>query len=829
MRLRKALRVATAIGLLLPGTPGLAQAAPPADETASGDAGDILVIARKRPESILKVPVVVNVLDTASIERAQITNIQGVSTKVPGLFVSESVNTIGTQISLRGIGTSALDSGIDQSISLNIDGQQFSQGLTFKSGLFDLAQAEVLKGPQALFFGKNSPGGVIALTTADPQDFVEVIGRASYEFEAREPRTELILSGPVSDTLGLRLAGSWSDRQGYFKNTAGLTAIPALGGLAPRHSRSGGNENWIVRGTAVWKPTDGLRIKLKVNVTRDRSDNPNGLQAFSCLQGTGPSVVGIPFIGGAHPCRLDDETEIADLNPANYPGVPNGGTPFLDIKQHFGVLDLNYEVAPDVSVSSTTAYYHNRTDGMIQGTYAGAATAIYADNDFMRRDFTEELRVQSDYQDAALNWMVGGFYQKARMKNDIVIGVNTALGFPTTPVGTLAAGTHDVRIETKALFGQLRWKPVETLELAGGVRWTDERRSNTPTTLDAFGALGVPGQTYPVALPRVGSKNWSPEVTVTFTPTDTLTIFGALKQGYKSGSYSITSPTPFGTDTSFGDEKAQGGEFGVKARALDNALNLNAAFYYYRFKGLQVGVSEPAPATGVPVTRTLNAGKARTLGIDFDATYRPPSIEGLSLNLAINWNKAKYIELNGVPCYGGQTIAAGCNQVFNPTATSPLLPGVVGLYTARSASGLPLEKAPVWQIVGGFDHKLSVTEKLDLLFGSSAQYSSSWISPIGDRPDFVQPSFTKLNAYVTLKDAEDRWEVSLIGNNLTDKVTCAYTANTDYKNSTLLTSFAGVTGAATNPTGKIDENTCVANPGREIWVRLTLRPIGLFK
>ena len=828
MRFRNTLLVATALGLMPPVAPALAQEAS-AEENAASDPGEIIVTARKREESILKVPVVVSVLDSASIDRAQITNIQGVSTKVPGLFVSESVNTIGTQISLRGIGTSALDAGIDQSISLNIDGQQFSQGLTFKSGLFDLSQAEVLKGPQALFFGKNSPGGVIALTTADPGDEVEVIGRLSYEFEAREPRTELILSGPVSETLGLRLAGSWSDREGYFKNTAGLTAIPALGGLAPKHSRSGGNENWIVRGTAVWKPTDAFRARLKVNVTRDKSDNPNGLQAFSCLQGTGPSVVGIPFIGGAHPCKLDDETEIADLNPANYPGVPNGGTPFLNIKQHFGVLDLSYEVAPDISASSTTTYYHNRTDGMIQGTYAGAATAIFADNDFMRRDFTEEVRIQSDRQGAPLNWMLGGFYQKARMKNRILIGVNTALCFPTTPVGTLASGTHDVRIETKALFGQLRWKPADTLEIAGGVRWTDERRSNNPTTLDAFGALGVPGAIHPVALPKISSKNWSPELSVTWTPTDDLTVFGALKQGYKSGSYSITSPNPFGTDGSFGDEKAQGGEFGVKARALDNALNLNAAFYYYRFTGLQVGVSEPAPATGVPVTRTLNAGKARTYGIDFDATYRPPSIEGLSLNLAVNWNKAKYIELNGVPCYGGQTIALGCNQVFNPTATSPLLPGVVGLYTARSASGLPLEKAPEWQIVGGFDHQVSLTKRLDLLFGSSAQHSSSWVSPIGDRPDFVQPSFTKLNAYVTLKDIDDRWEISLIGNNLTDKVTCAYTANTDYLNSTLLTSFAGVTGAATNPTGKVDENTCVANPGRELWVRLTLRPMGLFQ
>ena len=124
---------------------------------------------------------------------------------------------------MRGIGTSALDAGVDQSVSLNIDGQQFSQGLAFKSGLFDLAQAEVLKGPQALFFGKNSPAGRDrANDRRSRATFAEAIARVSYEFEAREPRVELIASGPVSDTLGLRLAGLVVGCEGFFRNTAGL-------------------------------------------------------------------------------------------------------------------------------------------------------------------------------------------------------------------------------------------------------------------------------------------------------------------------------------------------------------------------------------------------------------------------------------------------------------------------------------------------------------------------------------------------------------------------------------------------------------------------------
>ena len=98
---------------------------------------------------------------------------------MPGLQLGGNVLTVGTQIALRGVGTSSLDAGVDQSVSLNIDGLQLSQAATFDVGMFDMAQVEVLKGPQSLFFGKNSPGGVIAIRTADPGDELEVIARAA--------------------------------------------------------------------------------------------------------------------------------------------------------------------------------------------------------------------------------------------------------------------------------------------------------------------------------------------------------------------------------------------------------------------------------------------------------------------------------------------------------------------------------------------------------------------------------------------------------------------------------------------------------------------------
>jgi iron complex outermembrane receptor protein len=788
-------------------------------ETQTQPYEEVIVTARKRQESVLKVPVVETVLTPQDLEKAQIVDIRGITTKVPGLLIGSSVGSVGTQISLRGIGTSALDAGIDQSVSLNIDGQQFSQGLTFRSGLFDLAQAEVLRGPQALFFGKNSPGGVIALTTADPGDTAEVIARQSYEFEADEHRTELILSGPLTDTLGVRLAGAYSDAKGFFNNTA--QAIPGLGGAGPKHDRYGGVERYMARGTVLWQPTSAFRARLKLNVMKDNGESPPQLQIVSCPSGSGPGVLGFQFIGG---CKQDRTYEFVDMDPAAFggfnadgsPGLRNNGVPFNTIDQHFEVLDLSYDFE-GLRLTSTTTYYDNETDISFNGTSSGAAgPTLFADNHFTRHDFTQELRLESD-NPGPLNWMLGGFLQEAGMRNRIYVGGNTVMGLPPT----LAAGSHDVDISSWSSFGQLRWTPLDVLELAAGVRYTDEERSDDATVYNpATGKFEVAA----LPTPKISSQNWSPEVTVTYTPTDALTVFSAFKQGYKSGSYSIIIPFN-GTDNSFGDEKVRGGEIGFKSRLFDRTLNLNGAAYYYRYTGLQVGVSQPAAATGVPVLRTLNAGKTRTYGIDLDGAFRVPGIEGLSANFAVNWNKAKFLSLHGVPCYGGQTIAMGCNESFNPeyrTPTGELSPR----FTAQDASDQQLERAPEWQVNAGLDYQANLTDRVALAIGTSLQYSSQYRAVIGPRDDFFQKSYTRYNAYLTLKDPQDSWELSLIGNNLNNVLRAGYCAVSDYQNTTVFTGFAQQFGTASNPSGKIDDVACSVDPGRQVILRLIVRPLG---
>jgi iron complex outermembrane receptor protein len=145
-----------------------------APAAGSSELEEITVTARKRTESILNVPVDVQALPASQLQTFQVTELTDLPTLVPGLNFGTSLLSIGTLVSIRGIGTASQDPGVDQSVALNIDGLALGNGLAMNMGLFDIGSVEVLKGPQALFFGKESPGGVISLNTADPTDQFEM-------------------------------------------------------------------------------------------------------------------------------------------------------------------------------------------------------------------------------------------------------------------------------------------------------------------------------------------------------------------------------------------------------------------------------------------------------------------------------------------------------------------------------------------------------------------------------------------------------------------------------------------------------------------------------
>jgi len=212
-------------GMALADSPLAYAQSAPADQAqpaaAAGGLEEVVVTARKRQENVQNVPVAITAISGAEMERKDLASLESIAQVTPQLVVVRGSSGSGADLSLRGIGSNFTSIGIEQSVAVNIDGVYYGQGRIINEGFFDMRQVEILKGPQALFFGKNATAGVISFTSNDPGDQFEAMGRLGYETTAQQVIGEGYVSGPINDKVGLRLALRGTDMSGgYVQNDA---------------------------------------------------------------------------------------------------------------------------------------------------------------------------------------------------------------------------------------------------------------------------------------------------------------------------------------------------------------------------------------------------------------------------------------------------------------------------------------------------------------------------------------------------------------------------------------------------------------------------------
>ncbi len=256
-------------GLALCGiaSPALAQEAEEAEEATT-----IIVTARSRAESLQETPVNIASIGADTLDSYQVNELADVMGRVPGLNVQIGGSGAGAQISLRGLGSSNISSAFDSAVGISVDGVQVSTQRLLQTAFFDVVQVDVLKGPQSLFFGKSASAGVISLRSADPTSNWEVSGKGSYEFEEDGYTIGGYISGPISDTLGIRVAGQYQDLNKYVELEPQVAARDKDKGLT----------NLIGRVTLKWEPTDNFTANLKVNYNKQDSETILGHSDLDC-------------------------------------------------------------------------------------------------------------------------------------------------------------------------------------------------------------------------------------------------------------------------------------------------------------------------------------------------------------------------------------------------------------------------------------------------------------------------------------------------------------------------------------------------------------------
>lgn len=814
--------MAGAAGTLLlaaAGTPALAQVAPQPDvQTTEPEqvVDEIVVTARRRSETLVSVPVVVNVLTTEALERNRADDLSSIGELTPTVVVGAYKSNGGGSIGIRGISSPANQTGFEQAVSVAIDGVQTSDGRITQAGFFDLDQVEVMKGPQALFFGKNSPAGVISIKSADPTpDFYAQL-RAGYEFVGDEASVEGVVAGPLSDIFGLRVAVKYRNLDGWLRNTAqpianpfysAATGAPAGAAQLPGASDSRpGDEEILGRLTLTADFSENFDARLKLFASSGEGSGPGvGTQNIGPCTGGTARVYGIadPFSD----CVADRNTTIGDLPDAiasTMRGYRGDGAPYDELDIFTAVLDLNWRFG-DLTLASTTGF--NRTEyvflsGLDQTTYS--QLAFY--NRQTNEEISQELRLSSDFA-GPLNFMVGAYFQKT----DLFTNNDTKLRDSSYNAAANRYVTYEDLAEqegdTVSVFAQGLWDFSETLELAGGLRWTRETKDFSKRNLYGIGTFATqatvyPGSTTPGTLAGTfEDENLSPEVTLTWRPDSNRTVFLAYKTGYKSGGFGLTSPLQTGTrigDVDFDPETAEGFELGAKGVFADGRVRLNGAVFAYNFDDLQVNTYDPSR-----VAYTINnAGSVEQRGVEIDGTWA--ATDNLSLRGAIAYIDAQFKDFIG-QCYSYAFPTGTVRATAVPPPNCSFV-NATALTLQQDFEGRAPARSPEWAGNAGFTYDLPVAGGFNLAINGDAFYSGEYFASEAMAPSSLQDSFWRLNAGLTLTSPDDSWTVQLVGRNLTDEYYLQYAADR--------------TGGASVP-GAIGEQRAVVSRGREVALQFT--------
>ena len=762
--MRKAMLLVSAFAVVaLPAMPALAQ------QGVYAEGSDIIVTARQRDETLLEVPVAVNAIGGEELSRLSMTDTRDLAKMAPSLSIGSSMSGAGAVISLRGIGTSPSNSGFEQAVSVNIDGMQTGRARVVSLGLLDVAQVQVMKGPQALFFGKNSPAGVVSIETVSPGDIVEGYVRAGYEFVTREPMVEGAITLPLTDTLGVRLAGRYSNMtHGYIRNVAQPIANPFdVGTMLPgaAYDRGPNAKSGAGRLTVKWEPSSNFDATLKLLYSnyRDRG-GASGEEVFTCGANPHPTTINLLDPTQAYMDPFGDCAANHVISTGNAPkeivdafvGGQKDGKPFSSTEIIAASYTMNYK-ADNLTLTSISSFYHHKQAGYDQFDVTVFGQAIDAQED-KDSQFSQELRLSSDFS-GPLNFTIGGYYEHDDhkvMNTDkiFVLGFYPGVG-PFAGASNTLMMNGRVRSTSYSAFGQLSWKILPELELAGGARYShDERKGELgnvfnffdimmPSDLNPFSPVGV------VYYPRLKSNNVSPEVTLSYHPAPDLTIYGAYKTGYLGGGIAmpanVSNFTGLADPTAplvYGETKVAGGEIGFKGILLDGRMRTEVTLFCYTYKGLQVQTLDP---------RTLNysinnAGKSRNQGIEAQVNFDVS--REFSVHASASYFDLKFLEYKGAECYPGQTPAQGCVGGSQDLGGSNYGDGPFQMNIGASVD------APV-------SPHYNLTAAADL-------YTYSKGRNFQGHPLAFTPAYTLVNGSIGLRQADGPFEIALIGTNLTN-------------------------------------------------------------
>ena len=587
---------------------------------------EVVVTAEKRETSLQDTDIAVTVHSGDYLEALNLQDVQAVIARDPSMSFSRAGGE--GQVFIRGVGSNLLGIGQDSSVAIHQDGVYLGRPNLALSQFLDVERVEVLRGPQGTLYGRNATAGVVNVISRKPgEEFEGYVSGYAGNFDRFE--AEAAFGGPLSDTVGFRVAGRWTDDDGFTNDL-----VPAGGDTIDDRG------HYALRGILTFEPSDDFRAEFIAeyseadtnNLSVRRRDNLHTSQRL-----------------GALPNPAFDETRNE-----------------LNTFQEWEVLGLTatleWNLANDMQFVSITGYRDYEDDF----SFNTDGTELFVTNTQYQRSaeqFTQEFRLSSA-TGGAVEWVVGAFY----MTED----KTEALGLPSINFGGSfnIFATNDA--EAWAVFGELYYNLSDAWRLTAGLRYNDESKDDFSKRGIVFwpnpmapgtGLIGLQDPNAEDFDFPFGSRttddswdDWTPKIGVDFRPSDDMLLYATITRGFKSGGTNSLDTSP-----PFDPEKLTSYEVGMKSQWGDDRYRLNGALFWYDYEDLQVSTF----ANGT--TRIENAASAQLLGLELE--FSAVLAEGLVFNAAGMWLDSEYDDFvttfGNLPTGGPNVVDLSGNQLIN--------------------------------------------------------------------------------------------------------------------------------------------------------------------
>lgn len=378
------------------------------------DTTEIVVTAQRSSERLQDVPIAVSAFNAEALEKQQIKNTSDLQLTLPNITFTKT-NFTGSSFTIRGIGDLCVGDSCDSATAIHMNNAPLFGTRLFEGEFYDLAQIEVLRGPQGTLFGRNATSGVVNFQTAKP-DLSGMAASAEAEYgNYNAVKAKGMVNVPLSDSLGVRVAGYYLNRDGYTTNLYDGSNID-------------GRDQYGIRGSIRFEPTATTRLNLMVQYFQER-DNRLRAQKIVCQRD--------PI--GALGCLAG----VAPGSPGSFQ-MPNGNATLLNVFASKEVVNLGGSpLAPFLGVASLYG-----PDSYAKAT--NPADPRVVNSDYNPQYFTRDLIAQAQLEQelgGGLTLQLGGQYEATKVdsQQDYISGVQDRTLFTAalTNVSAMAAGAFN--------------------------------------------------------------------------------------------------------------------------------------------------------------------------------------------------------------------------------------------------------------------------------------------------------------------------------------------------------------------------------------------------